>query len=128
MLRDDEESSTTLRDVLDDAIRFWERGRVVYNLALTGLVITWVVVTWPHFRPAFTLPSLLRLLVLAAIANVCYTTAYLIDIPIQHSSFRVVWRRRRWVLWVLGTLLALLIAQYWIGDEIYPFVGAAYEH
>jgi len=25
----------------------------------------------------------------------------------------------------MGTLLALLIAQYWIGDEIYPFVDVA---
>jgi len=25
----------------------------------------------------------------------------------------------------MGTLLAVLIAQYWIGDEIYPFVDVA---
>jgi len=25
----------------------------------------------------------------------------------------------------MGTLLALLIAQYWIGDEIYPFLDVA---
>lgn len=27
-------------------------------------------------------------------------------------------------LWLLGTLFALLIASYWIADEIYPSVGA----
>ncbi len=28
-------------------------------------------------------------------------------------------------LWLAGTLFALVVAQYWIGDEIYPFVGTA---
>jgi hypothetical protein len=35
------------------------------------------------------------------------------------------WRQRRWALWLFGTLFALVIAYYWIADEIYPFVSAA---
>jgi hypothetical protein len=31
-------------------------------------------------------------------------------------------RRQRSVLWVIGTLFAILLANYWIADEIYPFV------
>ncbi|MHB8503327.1 MAG: hypothetical protein ACYDHE_20585, partial [Candidatus Acidiferrales bacterium] len=76
----------------------------------------------PHFRPALTLTSLLLLAVLALIANACYCAAYLVDIPFQHSSLRSIWKRRRWILWLAGTLFALLLANYWIADEIYPFV------
>jgi hypothetical protein len=110
------------RETLADAIRFWELGRIAYNLVLAAVVIAWVVATWPHFRPAFTLWSLVRLLVLALLANVCYCAAYLVDIPLQRSPMAAAWARRRWALWLLGTLLAFLFTNYWIADEIYPYV------
>jgi len=111
-------------EVLRDAIGYWEPRRLWYNVSLTALTATWIVVTWPHFRPAFTLASLAKLIVLAALANVCYSAAYLVDLPIQGSSFRSAWQQRRWILWLFGTLLALVFTCYWIGDEIYPYVGA----
>ena len=107
-----------------DALRYWEPRRLLYNAALAALACGWVVVTWPHFRPALTLGNLGRVVILAGIANLCYTTAYLVDLPLQGAfpdSSRRAWR---FPLWLLGTLLALVIAQYWIGDEIYPFVNA----
>ncbi len=57
--------------------------------------------------------------VLALLANVCYCTAYILDIAMLHSLSSV-WRRRRWILWLVGTLFAILVASYWIADEIYP--------
>ncbi len=111
--------------VVHDALRYWEPRRLWYNLALTGLAAAWVFLTWPHFRHALTLQHVLQLLVLAALANLCYTAAYVVDIPMLQSPFGSKWRQWRWGLWLIGTLLALLIAQYWIGDEIYPFVDAA---
>ena len=71
------------------------------------------------------LVNLGRLLILAVIANVLYSTAYLIDFTVQASAFADAWRRWRWLLWLAGTLFALLLATYWIGDEIYPDVSAA---
>jgi hypothetical protein len=38
----------------------------------------------------------------------------------MHSSLDSVWRRRRWILWLIGTLFAIVLASYWIVDEIYP--------
>jgi hypothetical protein len=105
-----------------DAARYWEPRRIHYNLVLAAVVAAWLVSTWPHFRPAFTLQSLLLLLVLAAMANVCYSAAYLADILLQCSPFRSFWQRRRWSLWFAGTLFAALLACYWIADEIYPSV------
>jgi len=32
------------------------------------------------------------------------------------------WKRRRWILWLMGMMFAVLFENYWIADEIYPFV------
>jgi len=110
------------RKRLTDAIRFWEPRRVVYNLVLTTVVVVWLVATWPHFRVALTLSSLLIFAVLALLANVCYCAVYLVDIPMQRSTLSGIWVPRRWVLWLVGTLFAIVLENYWIADEIYPFV------
>lgn len=114
--------SNAFRGLLADAIRFWEPRRLVYNFVLTAVAVVWLVATWPHFRAALTLSSLLLLAILALLANVCYCAAYLVDIPMQRSSLSTMWRRRRWGLWLMGTLFAIVLANYWIADEIYPFV------
>ena len=110
------------RRVLSDAARFWEPRRVIYNLLLTAVVVIWLVASWPHFRPAFTLQSLLFLAFMALGANLCYSAAYLADIPLQGLMLGPVRSRWRWGLWLLGTLLAIVFENYWIADEIYPFV------
>lgn len=113
-------SSGSARASFMDAIRYWEPRRLIYNFVLTAVTFAWVAATWPHFRPAFTLSSLPPLAVLALLANLCYCAAYIVDIPIQRSSFCAVWKRRRWGLLVMGTLFAIVLASYWIADEIYP--------
>lgn len=109
--------------IFREAVRYWEPRRVVYNIVLVAVVAGWVVFTWPHFRPAFTLQVLLALLVLAAIANACYCAAYLAETVVQRSPFRTTWLHTRWLLWLAGTLFAAALAWYWIADEIYPCVG-----
>ena len=114
--------SDPLGESLADAVRFWEPRRLVYNLVLTAVALEWLVATWPHFRGALTLSLLMPLVALAFLANLCYCAAYFVDIPLQRSALGAVWRRRRWGLWLLGTLLAIVFENYWISDEIYPFV------
>jgi len=115
---------TVSGDSLRDALRYWEPRRLWYNVALSLEAVAWVVFTWPHFRPALSLQHLFQLTVLAVLANLCYSAAYLVDLPLQ-DAFGTGWRQRRFVLWLCGTLLALAVAFYWIADEIYPYVGAA---
>jgi len=103
-----------------DALRFWETRRIAYNLALLAVTAYWILASWPHFRPALTVHSLPPLLILAGLANVCYSAAYFVDIPFQLSASGSAWRRRRWALWLVGVLFAILLASYWINDEIYP--------
>jgi hypothetical protein len=105
-----------------NAVRFWEARRILYNLALTAVVLNWLGATWPHFRPAFNLNSLLLLAILASLANVCYCAAYFVDIPMQYAAPSSIWKNGRWGLWLVGTLLGVMLANYWIADEIYDFV------
>ena len=102
-----------------DALRYWEIRRIPYNIVLLAVTACWLLATWPHFRTALTLHSLLLFVILAGLANACYCAAYLVDLPFQLSAARSVWRRRRWALWLVGTLFAILLSSYWIVDEIY---------
>jgi hypothetical protein len=123
-----------LRKSLAEAARFWEPRRLVYNAVLVAIVVAWVVRTWPHFRPALTLESLLMMSVLALLANVCYCAGYLVDLGMQSAERDTSTRPLRgadgganlppwrWGLWVVGTLLAVWFENYWIADEIYPYV------
>lgn len=114
------QSQVSMRDVLSDAICYWEPRRIDYNLALAAVVFAWSIAIWPQVRATLNLQLVLALFVLAVLANVCYCAAYLGDVPVQCSSFRTRWRGRRWMLWLLGTLFGMALTYYWIGDEIYP--------
>lgn len=105
-----------------EAARFWEPRRIVYNLVLTVVALIWIVASWPHFRPGMTLKSLGIMTVLALLANVCYCAAYVAEIPLLGLSLGAARNRGRWGIWALGTLLAILFENYWIADEIYPYV------
>jgi hypothetical protein len=113
-----------LNEILTDAFRYWERRRILYNLVLTGVVVSYVLTIWPQFRAEFHWVLLLPLFVLAVLANVCYSAVYIVDVPVQYSAFRVTWRRWRWVLWLIGTLFAATLALFWLGDEIFPDIGS----
>jgi hypothetical protein len=116
-------SNNSFRELLSSSARFWEPRRILYNLILLGVCFVWLVASWPHFRPALHLATLLPMAVLALFANFCYSAAYLVDITLLNSTFRAAWLSRRWILWLAGTLFAILLANYWIADEIYPDVG-----
>jgi hypothetical protein len=115
-------ASPSLRIIVADAARYWEPRRVLYNLVLGAVVLIWILVSWPHFRPAFNLPSFGVLVVLGLIANALYCAAYFIDIPLQRSFPAIRWKPRRAALWWIGMLFALVLTNYWIADEIYPYV------
>jgi len=108
------------RDALSDAIRYWEPRRIVYNLALAVVVLVSAVTFWMQIRDRISFEPLLALLVLAVLANVCYSAAYLMDLPMQLSSHAGIWKRWRWLLWLFGMLFGVALAWYWTGDEILP--------
>lgn len=113
-------AQASMRDVLSDAIHYWEPRRIVYNLALAAVVLVFAVTFWTQIRDRISFELLLALVVLAVLANVCYCAAYIVDIPLQLSSHFMLWKRWRWLLWVFGVLFGAALAWYWTGDEILP--------
>lgn len=104
--------SGSLREFLTDAIRFWEPRRVVYNLVLAAIVITYFGLGYPGSKSVINLDFALGLFILAVIANIAYCAAYLADVFVQASSFRQIWQRSRWVLFALGTTFAAIITRF----------------
>jgi hypothetical protein len=106
--------SSELRTIFDDAVRFWEPRRILYNLILAGVVMAWIAGSWKNLHAPMIWPALLLLFVMAALANVLYCSAYCLEVFIQLSSFRELWRRCRWMLWFAGVILAVALANVWI--------------
>jgi len=120
-LRTDNSGGMATGKGLAQAARFWEPLRIAYNVALAGVVAAWIIGTWPHFRPAMKLGKLAPMVFLALVANVCYSAAYLVELPLQQTP-RTWMRHCRWAVWTAGTLFAIALANYWIADEIFPDV------
>ena len=105
-------TAPAFRDAITDAVRFWERSRLVYNLLLVVVVGAVFFAGWPASRDALTTDVALQLFVLAVVANALYCAAYVVDVVVQFSEFRAVWRRHRWLLLALGSLFAAILAQF----------------
>ena len=99
-------NASELRDYLTNAIRFWERRRLVYNAALAVIVVAYFVTGYPLSKTVLSIDFALGLFLLAVAANIAYCAAYLADIFVQASGFREVWQRSRWVLFVIGTTVS----------------------
>jgi hypothetical protein len=109
-----EPASPPLRETLSNAIRYWEPRRLIYNAVLLVVVAASFLAGWPASKRALQAEPLLIIFVLGVLANVAYCAAYLPDIAIQHSSIRSSWLRCRWVLFVVGTLLASALAYLFV--------------
>ncbi len=101
-----------------EAIRYWEPRRLVYNLLLSAVAVGWLVFTWPRLRPAFSLIPALQMAALALIANLLYSLAYLAELALSGAAARAALPYLRGAIWVLGTVLAIILENYWIADEI----------
>jgi len=60
------------RDILGNAIRYWERRRILYNAVLLIVVLLCFIAAWPASKQALHFDSLLTLFILAVLANVAY--------------------------------------------------------
>lgn len=113
-------NSSEFRDYFTDAISFWEPRRVVYNVVLAAIVIAYFVAGYPASKSILSIDFALGLFLLAVGANIAYCAAYLADVFVQASGFREVWRRMRWVLFVIGTLVAAIITRFMSMGMFHP--------
>ncbi len=101
-----------IREILTDAIRFWEWRRLFYNLVLAAVVTFDFARHFPQSKRALEFHALLTLFLLAVLANAAYCAAYLVELPVQFSEFREPWRRYRFALWLLGSVFAAVLAHF----------------
>ena len=102
----------TIRDVLTDAIRYWELRRIAYNIILVAIVVVVIVLQWPDSRSALSTDLIQSLFIFAVLANVAYCAAYVVDVVAQYSAFRATWKRYRWSLFAMGVVFAGIIARF----------------
>jgi hypothetical protein len=105
-------SEMTIRDMLTDAIRYWELQRILYNAILMAIVVGVFVLQWPGSRSALSTDLVQSLFILAVLANVAYCAAYLVDIAAQNSAFGTTWKRYRWVVFAIGVVFAGIFARF----------------
>lgn len=100
------------RDALSNAIRYWERGRIVYNIVLVAVVLGCFLAGWPASLTRLTWDLAQGIFLLAVLANVAYCAAYVPDLIAQLSDFRPGWLRYRWMLFVVGAVFAGVITRF----------------
>jgi hypothetical protein len=111
------------REILTDAVRFWETLRAPYNVVLAGVVLA------AHFgqpeaqRHAVGPGSLVALSLAAVAANLLYCSAYLPDVFLQMTAYRTTWRRWRWLLFAAGLLLASILALLTVAPAWFQIPG-----
>ena len=101
---------STLRELASDALKYWERRRILYNLLLAAIVLVYFVADWPVSKQVLSFNPLLVLFTFAVVANIFYCAVYILDVFVQMSAFRE--QRNRWrfvVLWV-GFIFAQFVA------------------
>lgn len=113
-------TEVSLRAILTDAIRYWERGRIIYNIVLAGVTIMIFAVGWAEGQAILSFAVIPSLIILAVLANVAYCAAYAVDIIVQHSEFRTPWLRYRWILFVIGLLFAAMLAYLFASGLFLP--------
>ncbi len=102
--------SEHVQEIVTDALKFWEKSRLLYNGVLTVLVVGfWIVSIFTGTSPSFV-NTVFALFFLAIIANLLYCSAYIADVFVQLSAYQTLWRNYRWILLAFGTFLAALLA------------------
>ncbi len=95
-------------------MRYWEPRRLAYNAALLIVVGGAFVAGLPVSKRVVSAEPMLVLFILGVLANIAYCGAYIPDVALQHTSFRDIWFRVRWIVLVVGTLMACALAYLFV--------------
>jgi hypothetical protein len=105
-------------EATSNAIRYWERSRVVYNAVLGLVVLAYFLAGLPASWKSISLNGILGFFVLAVAANVLFCLAYVPDIFVQLSIYGAAWKRRRSILFIIGLAVASIFTR-WISMSLF---------
>jgi hypothetical protein len=106
------ERMASVRELVAEALKYWEPRRIAYNAVLAAVVIFYFGLEWPNSRTLLSIDSVLFLFILAVVANICYCAAYVVDVFVQLSTLRSLWLPQRCLLFALGTVFAAVITRF----------------
>lgn len=87
-------TDSPVREALTDSIKYWEPRRLLYNVALGAIVLTYFALNYPGSKLVFSsLSGILLFFILCVLANVAYCAAYAVDLFAQMSGFKERWRK-----------------------------------
>ena len=104
--------SHTFRESATDAIRYWEPRRLIYNAVLAVIVLVCFALRYPAAKYALSFDFAQFLFVLAVLANIAYCAAYPVDVFAQISGYGDLWKRHRWIMFVVGVLFAGILTRF----------------
>jgi hypothetical protein len=113
-------ADVTAREALSQAIRYWEPRRLLYNAFLVIEVAAIFALNLPGSRSHLNMDVALLLFVLAVLANVGYCASYLVDMAAQLSTFRGIWLRFRWALFLVGMAFAGALTYFFSFGLFFP--------
>jgi len=105
--------TSLFRESLTNAIRYWEKMRIVYNVIL--LLVAAGCFAW-HYSAVgskLSIDLFLSTILCAIVLNVLYCSAYIVDVLVQMSEFRERWAKFRWVPFSLGAIFAAILTRFW---------------
>lgn len=101
------------RESLTNAIRYWEKMRIAYNIVLLLVVAGCFAWNYSAVGSKLSVNLFLSMIVCAILLNVLYCAAYIVDVLVQMSEFRERWARFRWVLFSIGATFAAILTRFW---------------
>lgn len=97
---------------VDDRHSFLGAGPHCQHAALLAVVAGGYACHLPSSKAQVSIDLLQALFVLAVLSNVFYCAAYLVDIAVQSSGYSAIWSWTRWILLLVGTLFACVLAGF----------------
>jgi hypothetical protein len=105
-----------ITEITTDAIKYWERKRIWYNLYLLipsslGFMFSQGMSIGIGDKINNDTTQILLMFAFSAIlANLAYSTAYIVDFFVQLSEYKEGWRKKRFALFALGCLISFPLA------------------
>jgi hypothetical protein len=105
--------TSLFRESLSNAIRYWEKMRIVYNVVLLLVVAGCFAWNYSAVGSKLSVNVFLSMIFCAILLNVLYCAAYILDVLVQMTDFRELWTKFRWGLFAIGALFAAILTRFW---------------
>ncbi len=105
--------TSLFRESLTNAIRYWEKMRIVYNVVLLLVVAGCFAWNYSALGSKLSVNVFMSMILCGILLNVLYCSAYIADVLVQMSEFSERSTKFRWVLFSIGTTFAAILTRFW---------------